>query len=150
MPAPQPSVFERILEAFKVCLFDNLDEVGNRVERGREDAYSEREDGSINIKAKSADSRVFGEDVDDTEGSVELEIYVKELHGTIWESRADLILVAANALLHAYASWPAGMTQLRITGRSYGGDGEDRQPGLLTATYAVRFLAMTTALDKAP
>jgi len=146
------SFSEQLREHVKTALLaaPQIPEVLGRVERGREDSYSEREAGSINIRAEDEQSRVFSEEIDDNEMMVEIEIYVTAEQGVVWETLADVILVAMHARIMAYAGWAAILARVRKVSVRWAGDPGNRTPGLLTVRYAFRFLSRATAVDAGP
>lgn len=144
------SISESVRAAFKTILDPLKPDTVLQVERAREDEYSARESPSINIKFDSEDSRVHGNSADNNQVGVNVEIYVRPGDAEVWETKADVIAVAAHALIMAYASWPAGVARVRKTGATPRSDQGDRTPGLLTLQYAVQFLSSAVALDKPP
>lgn len=142
---------EKFREAVRTCLVAAPAMSGvAAVDRAREDKYSDREDGSINIKADSVPKRVMGTNAYDCELNLLVEIYVRADQDTVWETKADAILVAAHARLKAYNAWPAGFARIENVDEDFAGDPEERTPGLLTAKYAIRYLSSSLALDSAP
>lgn len=121
-----------------------------KVERAREDPYSERESGSINIKAEDEQTRMLGAHADDNEETVAVEVYVRPADGENWETKADAILVAAHARILSYANWPDGVARVRKTGKTPRSEQGDRTPGLFVLHYAVRFVTSAYALDSTP
>jgi hypothetical protein len=120
------------------------------VYRAREDAFSSREKPSINIKAASVPKRVLGTVAYDGELNIDLEILVEAAQNEVWETKADEILVAVHARLKAYNAWPAGFARIENVDEDFAGDDADRTPGLLKASYAIRYLSSSAALDAAP
>lgn len=146
------SLTEQLLAQAQTILLavPQIAEVGARVERDREDDYSERETGSINIKPADESSRVMSESVDDNELMVEIEITVAVAQGAAWTTIADAIFLAADTRLMNAATWPAWLARVRRTAKRWGGDDGNRTPGLLTVRYAMRFLSNARAADAAP
>lgn len=144
------SLSEQIRAAARTALLalPQITGVDGRVDRGREDAYSEREQGSINIRAEDEQTRVMSETVDDNELYVEFEIYVAPADG--WETAADAIFVQLHNRLMTYAGWAGLVTRIRKVSARWAGDSGNRQPGLLTVRYVFRFLSQAGAVDRQP
>lgn len=144
------SLSEQIRAAVKTALLatPQITGVAGRVDRGREDAYSEREKGSINIRAEDEQTRVMSSTTDDNELIVEIEIYVAP--EVDWETAADAIFVQLHARLLGYAGWEGLVARVRKVSMRWAGDSGNRTPGLLTLRYVFRFLSQAAAVDAQP
>ncbi|HXC40816.1 MAG TPA: hypothetical protein VN667_17910 [Burkholderiales bacterium] len=143
------SVYERIAEAVKTALTGQVSGI-SLVERDREDLVARDEGDSINITTDAANTKPFGEAVDDNELTIDVHINVR---GDPFETRAD-----------AYAKQVHGL----VTGRNYAGDGlklarmprlvqqdwtgeaGDETPGTRTMKYAFRFLTLAADISAQP
>jgi hypothetical protein len=155
MPTPTPgvSISELMRAAFYASLITPTPIAGvdaANITRARQDLYSDREADALNVKGEDEQSKPLGEQIDDNELVVELDIYVRAAQGEVWETLADALWVKCHARLTAYGTWPAGFAKIRKIGMRFGGFAAELTPGLLTVRYAIRFLNMARAVDEAP
>ena len=150
MPTPQAGVSISELALQHMLLACASIPGVTEVSRAREDLYSEREANSINIKGEDEQTRPMGDQVDDSELTATLDVYVRAEQTQVWETLADAIAVKAHARLTAYTAWPIGVTKIRKIGKRFGGYAAELTPGVLSVKYAIRLVNMAGALDEAP
>lgn len=145
---------EQVLAAFQAGLLNQIAGIDERVVRDREDAYGEDEfaidKGGINIKPDDEASRIMGENADDNEITVNVEIYVRAAQDDPWTKRANAFAVLVHARLMTAGVLPGFLARVRKIGTNWGGDESGRTPGKLTLKYAARYLSHARALDSAP
>ena len=149
MPA---SIAERIAEAVRTALLTEprISEVGDRVDRAREDTYAREEitTGAINIRSGDEQSRRMSEDVDDNELDVTIEINVRV--AGVWETAADAIAAQVHSRVRGYAYPGLKLWRPVKTGRSPSGEEGDYTPGQLTLTYTFRYLTLADDITAQP
>ena len=155
MPTPSAgvSISELMRAAFYLSLITPTPIAGvdaAHITRAREDLYSAAEANALNVKGEDEQSKPLGEQIDDNELVVQLDIYVRATQAQVWETLADALWVKCHARLIAYTPWPAGFAKIRKIGMRFGGYAAELTPGLLTVRYAIRFLNMARAVDEAP
>ena len=140
------SVAEQIAETVRAALYNTIPAVGTRVERARQDVVTREECPAIVIE-------LGGENTDNAEADGEVEgnvltlsvaIHVAAGTGTVWETAADEIVVAAHALIRG-ATYPGNSNPPMRQGRTWDAASGDAEPGICTLTY--RFDYWNNATD---
>jgi len=142
------SLAEQIAETVRVALTGTIAAVGSRVYRARQDVISREECPAIVIE-------LSGENTDNAESDGEVEgnvltlsvaIHVAPGTGTVWETAADEIVVAAHALIRA-ASYPGAANPPQRQGRTWDAVSGDGEPGVCIVTYGFEYWSSATDLS---
>jgi hypothetical protein len=145
------SIPERIAAAVQAALLAEpvMNEVVDRVERAREDAFSREEiaDGAINIRSGDERTRRHSDEADDNELDIDIEINVRA--GDVWETAADAIAVQVHARVKSY-DYGLKIALISKAGRSPKGEAGDYTPGQLTLTYTFRYLTLAADITAQP
>lgn len=146
------SIEERIAVAVQSALLTvaQIPEIGERVFRAREDAFSRDEGETINISSDDQTLKIFSTEIDDKELTLNVSIYVR---GDVWETLADIIAVQVHPRIMRRDYKGADgivLTRVRLVDGDWTGQEGDQTPGKRTMKYAFRYLAMADDITTQP
>jgi hypothetical protein len=148
---PETTIPEKIAQAVQAALLagPQMTGIADRVFRAREDAINRDEGDTLNLKSDSEQLQPIGDDVDDAEFILSVQIYVS---GDVWETKADAYALLAHRRILGcdYAAAGVKLARVRRTDGDWGGDEGDATPGRRTLKYGFRYTAFAADMTKQP
>ena len=139
------SCHEAILAQVKAALLARTTAAGQRVTRGRVDAFGPDEVPAINVRRSSGTHNEFAQGLDQAFFEFDLDLYVR---GEDWETTADALHMEAHQALcddTPLAGLGQGLRCIRTQPTAEPGD---ETVGRLTATYQMQRLVRINDLTK--
>lgn len=139
------SVHEQVLARVKALLLAGATAAGQRVSRGRVDAFSPDEVPSINVRRSQGEHSAHSAGLDHGAFEFDLDFFVR---GDDWETTSDALHMEAHALLAVDAPLAELGQGLRCIRTQPAPEQGDEVLGRLTATYQIRRLVRINDLTK--
>lgn len=131
------STHERILQRVQAALLAGGTPAGQRISRGRVDAFAPAELPAINVRRAPSQHDSSGSGFDHATMEFELDLYTQ---GDDWETTVDDLHLQAHAVLLADVTLRTLARGLRCTRTQPQAEASDRTAGRLTATYHMQAL----------
>lgn len=140
------SLNETLMATVTAVILAAATEAGERVTRGRVDAYGPEEIPAINLRRGGGNHEEFAGGADQAYFEFDVDCYVR---GDDWETKADALHMQAHRALGLSAELPAFCRGLRCIRTQMQPEGGDETIGRLTATYQAKALVRIDNLTKA-
>lgn len=132
------SIGEQVRARMKAALLAGNTDAGANVYRARETSFTRGNVPAIMIMANKLDAKPFSERVDSNVDNINLQFYVR---GDVWETLVDQLASQAHQVLLHDAQVLGLVASIRRSGELYEADEADQTAGMLTRTYAVKYLS---------